>query len=145
MGRAKHCTDAERRIIKNLKNKGQSQRQIAKNIGRSQNFVFNALKARKCHLLRGRPRKTSVKEDNHIKLLSTRDPFKSAEAIKTELGVGVSTRTVRRRLVEKNLFGRSSRKVPMLTKRHRQNRLLFARTHLNCEDSALAKKWRNVL
>lgn len=132
MGRATHCSDTERSIIKNLKSKGQSQQKIARIIGRSQNFVFNALREKKNNFLRGRPRKTSTKEDNHIKLLSTRDPFKSAATIRAELGVEISARTVRRRLVEKNLFGRSSRKVPMLTKRHRQNRILFAKSGETC-------------
>lgn len=145
MGRGKHCSKDERSIIKRLKNEGQSQRQIAKSIGRSQNFVYNALLAPKPHLVKGRPRKTTEKLDKHIKLLSSRDPFKSAAAIKTELGVEISSRTVRRRLVEQNLFGRSSRKVPMLTKRHCQNRLTFANAHKDWDGPVLGKKWRNVL
>ena len=44
MGRAKHCTYAG--------NKGQSQGQLAKTIGRSHNFVFNALKCKENHSIK---------------------------------------------------------------------------------------------
>lgn len=145
MGRAKHCTDQERSIIRNLSQKGKSQRQIAETIGKSQHFVFNALRPQNQRLKTGRPRKTTNKDDDHIKLMSAKDPFKSAGAIKIELGLPISTRTVRRRLEEKNLLGRHSRKVPLLTKKQKKNRINFAKNHESWDGLQNAKKWRNIL
>lgn len=145
MGRARHCSDEECSIIKKLSSEGRSQREIAKIIGRSQKCIFNALSPPKPQLLRDRPRKTTAKEDNHMQLLSKKDPLKSAVAIQQELGAQISTRTLRRRLVEKNLFGRLSRKVPILTKKHRQNRIQFAKMHKNWIGNQNEKRWRNVL
>lgn len=145
MGRAKHCTEEERQIIKKLSSSGRSQREIAKLVGRSQKFVFNALSTRKPPRSIGKPRKTSQQEDNLIVILSKRDPFKSANAIRKEVGCQVSTRTVQRRLVDAGLHGRTSRKVPMLTKKHVAARKQFAKEHKDWCGPENIKKWRNVL
>lgn len=145
MGRGKHCTAEERKHIKNLQKNGFTQREIAKIINRSQKFVFTALSPPKECKLRGRPRKTTPADDNFIERLSKRDPFKSAAVIQKEINVEISSRTVARRLVERNLFGRLSRKVPMLTKRQRLSRKTFARDHFNWSGAENSKKWRNIL
>lgn len=54
----------------------------------------------------GRLRKTTARDDTRITRLSKVDPLKSARAIKNELDLPVSSRTVQRRLVENNLKGR---------------------------------------
>lgn len=145
MGRAKHCTEEERKIIKNLKKSGRSQREIAKLVGRSQKFVFNAFGISKSVHPIGKPRKTSKHEDHLITILSKRDPFKSAGAIRKEVGCQVSIRTVQRRLVENGLHGRTSRKVPMLTKKHVAARKRFAKSYKDWSGPEGIKKWRNVL
>lgn len=145
MGRAKHCTDDQRQLIKKLRTEGHSHRNIAKTIGRSKKFVSNALSPLKQQLKTGRPRKTTTRDDKRIKLLSVQDPFKSSELIRSELNINISARTVRRRLDENMLYARSSRKVPMLTKRHIKNRILFAKTHTDWVGPENGKKWRKVL
>lgn len=124
---------------------GKTQREIAAFLGRSKTFVCNALRDPKPRVATGRPRKTTAKDDGHIKRLSNIDPFKSATKIRDELNLSVSSRTVQRRLVEKQLVGRSPRKVPMLTRKHLQARLKFAKEHLDWIGPENGKKWRNIL
>lgn len=90
----------------------------------------------------GRKRKTSKKEDRRLKRISQRCPRLSANEILAELGnPSVSSRTVQRRLVEMGLPGRRPAKKPLLTKKNRDSRLLFANRHLHWT----AKDWRKVL
>ncbi|XP_055645230.1 uncharacterized protein LOC129781602 [Toxorhynchites rutilus septentrionalis] len=111
---------------------GKTQREIAAFLGRSKTFVLNALRDPKPGIPTGRPRKTTNEDDSHIKRLSNIDPFKAASKIRDELSLPVSSRTIQRRLVEKQqLVGRSPRKVPMLTRKHLQARLKFAKEHLD--------------
>ena len=145
MGRNYHCTDQQRKWIKQQAMAGKSQREIAGILGRSKTFVFNAINTDKIRVSSGRPRKTTSKDDGHIKRLSNIDPFKSATKIRDELDLSVSTRTVQRRLVEKQLIGRSPRKVPMLTRKHLQARIKFAMNHLDWVGPENGKKWRNIL
>lgn len=145
MGRGVHCTQTMREIILKLVQDGKSQREVAKIIGRSKTFVYNALQPQKTNVKTGRPRKTSQKLDAQIKRLCKKDPFKSSGDIKKELDLPICERTVRRRLEEQHLFGRSPREVPLLTRRHRQNRMKFAKDHLNWVGPDNGQKWRNIL
>lgn len=145
MGRSKHCSEEEKKIIKQLHKDGNSQRKIAHILGRSQNMVKNALQPPKLKLKRGRQRKTTKKDDDRIKVLSTRNPFMSAVQVRNELELPVSEWTVRRRLCEKYLFGRSAQKVPMLNNRQRKKRIDFAKKHVDWIGPEGEKKWRNVL
>lgn len=81
------------------------------------------------------PRKRTIRQDKAIVRKSKLDPFKSSRAIMTEIneefGINVSSRLVRRRLNENNLYGRVSRKKPLLSKKNIKDRLSFARTHRN--------------
>lgn len=89
----------------------------------------------------GRPRVTTRLQDNLIKRKCTRDPFLPASQIKAELDLPISSRTIQRRLVEKGLYSRRPAKKPLLTKKHRMNRLAFARQHLHWT----IQKWNTVL
>ena len=40
MGRASHCTDQERFLVKKLRQEGKTYKYIAKTLHRSENFVF---------------------------------------------------------------------------------------------------------
>lgn len=79
-----------------------------------------------------RARKTSRKTDKEIVRTAKKDPMMTSEDIRKELLVQppISARTIRRRLNEAQLFGRVSRKKPLLTKKNRRARLKFARDHL---------------
>lgn len=64
-----------------------------------------------------------------------------ASDISHSLDTEISSRLVRRRLNEANLFGRISRKTPLLSKKNISKRLSFARTN---EGKSL-NFWKNVL
>lgn len=115
-------------------------------------MVYNAISHFKQHETTNnvprklRPRKTTLREDRMMVRLAELDPFKGSKDIKNELfGENnprkVSARLVRRRLVEHGLHGRVCRKVPLLTKRHKEARLAFARKYGNWTD----QEWKKVL
>ena len=95
----------------------------------SRKKVYNAIKS--CVenpdvLIKGksrkpRPRKTDVRTDGVIVRMVKKDPFKSSRQIASDinesLNLELSSRLVRRRLNEANLFGRISRKKPLLSKK----------------------------
>lgn len=126
MGRSKHCTPEELRIIKNLRNAGKTLKFIAENLDRSINFVANALKRTPAAETRGRPRKTTSVTDARIVLLAKKDPFMSSKAIAAEINNIISPPTVRKRLQQSRLPGRIARKVPLLSRKNIRNRRQFA-------------------
>ena len=92
----------------------------------------------------GRPRKSNEKMDRVIWRMSKKDHFKSANLIKSCLlkhyGLSLSSRTVRHRLNEGGLFGRSAQKKPFISLHNRHRRLEWAKhVHFSVED------WKNVL
>lgn len=68
-------------------------------------------------------------------------PFVTSKKIKNDLELETSTSTIRRRLMEAELYGRSPRKVPHLSKKNIAKRLKFASEHIIWPLS----KWRNIL
>lgn len=145
MGRARHCSAEERRLVRQLRNEGKTYASIANLIGRSQNFVTNALKPEKIPLKRGQRKKTSTATDERIKLLVKRDPFMSSRRVASEIGNVVSSRTVRRRLQAAGLHGRMACKVPLLRTVNIKKRQNFALAHKDWCGEEGSKKWRNVL
>ena len=145
MGRGRHCSSEERRLVHQLREQGNSYKFIADSLGRSQNFVTNALKPQKNTETRGRHKKTSPITDYRIVTLAKRDPFKSSKAISSEIGNVVSPRTVRRRLLEAGLPGRIARKVPLLKTANLRKRKNFALAHKQWCGPEGEKKWRNIL
>lgn len=141
MGRAKHCTEEQRNIIKMLIRQGQSYKEIQKTVGCSAKMIRNALKWEAKVETRGRKRCTSNRMDREIVKLARIDPYTTSRKVKDDLNLSVSTVTVRRRLMEAKLYARSPRKVPLLTKRHVANRMKFAKLHVDWP----REKWRNVL
>lgn len=144
MGRSYHAQIWERHVGLKLHKEGKNITDIAENLGRSRCFVRNLLKAPKIKETRGRKRKTSATTDRYIANISKTDPFKSSRDIVKEISENVSSRTVRRRLGEANLFGRSARKVPLLSKLNIKQRLKFAESHETWINDR-ASKWRNIL
>jgi transposase len=83
----------------------------------------------------GRPKKTTPRLDRAILNISKNDPFLSSRRIGAQIeetmGVIVTSRTIRNRLIEAQLFGRRPAKKPLLSNKNRKARLAFAREHLN--------------
>lgn len=83
----------------------------------------------------GRPTKVTPRLARTIKKISTENPFLSSSKIKArinEMGLpSVSSRTIRRKLVEANLFSRRPAKKPLLSKKNIRDRLKFAKEHQN--------------
>lgn len=141
MGRAKHCTDEQRNLIVKLREEGKLYAEIQKLLSCSAKMVSNAIKYVKKPENRGPKRKTSIQDDRKIVRMSKMEPSKSAVQIRKEMNLSVSDMTVRRRLLEANLAARSPRKKPLLTKKHRDKRLEFAKNFVSWPD----RKWRNIL
>ena len=82
-----------------------------------------------------RPRKTIVRIDRMIHLLSEANRHKTAVDIHAEVSPQIDTeigvRTVRRCLNEFGLMGRVARKKPLVSKKNQKERLAFAKGHLN--------------
>lgn len=121
MSRSIHCSSPELKVIKNLRQEGKSIREIAKLINRSANMILNALKPKTSIEKRGRPRATSKTTDHRIVQLSKKDPFMTSNEILSQINDNVSARTVRRRLQDSGLFGRSPRKVLLLSSKNIRN------------------------
>lgn len=139
MGRSKHCSDEERKVILRLRGNGITIRAIAELVGRSKKMVQNALKKPLTLETRGRPKKTSEHFDRLLIRKSKENPFASSKDLKKILDAKISPRSIRRRLLNASLPSRSPRKVPLLSKKNIRDRLTFARTNLH------RPNWKNVL
>lgn len=145
MGRNKHCSEEKRALIQRLQKEGQSYRSIAKIVGCSVGMIQNAITFREKNENRGRRRKTSAKMDRRIVSAAKRDPFMSSSQILKEVNADVSARTIRRRLLQSQLYARAPRKVPLLTPKHITQRTQFATDHITWTGEEGIKKWRNIL
>ena len=116
-------------------------KEIKEILGCSDQMIVNALRYEEKPETRGRKRKTTRMDDRRIIRFIKRDPAASSNKIQKELNLVVSAVTVRRRMIENNLYARSPRKVPLLTKRHANLRLQFAKKHTGWT----SEKWRNIL
>lgn len=131
----------ERANVVVLADQGHKIRDIAIRVGCSHTAVIKILrkKAETGSVERkkgsGRPRKTTIVEDNFLCLNSKRHRFKTASAIRNDLvhmrGTEVSVRTIRRRLVEGGLYARKSAQKPILNTATKKKRLIWAREHVN--------------
>ena len=93
----------------------------------------------------GRQRVTTRNQDRQIRLAHLRDRFKTATSTARETPgryrQRISGQTVRRRLKESRLTARRPYRGPVLTRRHRTQRLQWARGHLQWN----RLRWRGVL
>lgn len=146
MGRAKHCTLEERRLILQLRSQNKTYKFISQALQRSECVIARVLKKQCLKEIspetRGRPRKTTKTLDKRIVREAIKNPFSTSFGIKRELSLEISTRTIRRRLGEMNLHGRVARKVPQLSKQNIQQRLEFCRSNLNENQN---RNWKNIL
>ena len=84
---------------------------------------------------RGRPRLSTDRQDRTLARLALRTPLMRSRALRQTwdevYGVQASSRTVRRRLNEANIYTIIAPKKPLLTPAHRQQRLQWAHDHAN--------------
>lgn len=129
-----------------LREQGESIRSIAKIVKCSSSMVFQALRPRKTIETRGRPSKLSEKDKRALVRKAKENPFMSSRDLTHETAVAVSSRTIRRVLLESKLPARSHRKVPLLKPGHMKKRLAFAKMfHMPYDPLKEVKQWRNVL
>lgn len=141
VGRGKHCSIEKRDLIVRLRKEGKTYKEIERIVGCTATMVFNAINYEKKTECRGGKRRTTLLEDRRILRYSKMKPSASSKMIKKDLNLSISAVTVRRRLIEQNLYARSPRKVPLLTQKHVDARLKFAKSHMDWPP----QKWRNIL
>lgn len=151
MGRAKTISVDIRSKIIDFYKKGVKQSVIARNLIVSRSVVSSVVKnyTIRGHYLpkkqSGRPRKCSVQCDRRILHISKNNPFYSSTRIKAELDSGepsdISSRTIRRRLVENNLRSFKPARKPLLSKKNVQARLEFAQAHISWS----VDQWKRVV
>lgn len=145
MGRGKHCSPDERRLIRKLRYEGKTFKEISEIMNCSQNMITNALKHVNNSETRGRKRKTSERDDRRILKLVKQDAFITSTAIKQDLQLQVTTRTIRNRLIDSNYRARAARKAPFVSESNRKRRLVFAKYHMENLKQHGAGFFRNVL
>lgn len=141
MGRGEHCTPGKRILIKKMIAAGKTYIEVHKFCECSPTVISNALKWKMKPESQGYKRKTTTREDCHIVNLVMEHPTLSSQKIKEELNLSVSTVTIRQRLRDAKLFGRSPQRVPSLSKKNIQAHLKFANEHIEWP----LTKWRNIL
>ena len=93
---------------------------------------------------RGRPRVTTRGQDRYIMNTHLRNPFQTATATADIHGFHnnrIGAQTVRNRLRENGLHARRPYVECILTQRHRQNCLIWARVHTRW----IRRRWNTVL
>ena len=151
MARALQMIPEQKQIIINMKNHGESDRTVAKYVGCNQSTVSRVYKRWKeehtvpVQQRSGRPRKTDERMDQVIWRLNKKDRFETATFIRSFLlkhyGLSLSSRTIRRRLNEEKLFGRSAWKKPFINLRNRCLQVEWAKKY----EHFTVENWMNVL
>ena len=94
---------------------------------------------------KGRPRKTTTREDKLIIRMSKSNPRLNSVQIHADIntnhGLRVSSRTVQRRLCSAGLNGRRPVKKPLISLKNKQHRLEWAKERVGWT----AEQWRKVL
>ena len=144
MERRDEKTALRARII-GMTESGKSVRNIARDLGISKSTVSQWIRRwQETGCLtdnpKGRPpRKTTAEEDNSVIQAAERNSHSNAVAIRQELGLQITAKTVRLRLHEAGIHHRVPSKKEHLTERHRQNRLLFAQNYVNRDQDFWAR------
>ncbi len=119
---------------------GLTTREIAQKVGCKSHTTISRLKKKyeetgnvKNKLGSGRPRKLNERDERSvIRRLMTKEcsnVVQLQKSLKTNDNVEVSSNTVRRVLQRNGLVARVKRKKPLLSKKHRENRLKFAKSY----------------
>lgn len=130
MGRGKTLTEYEKGQIFAYHQAGKSNRQIAPLVGRSLNVVNNFLRDTRGYgttKAPGRPSKVSERDKRRI-YREASNSVKNCSTIKKDLGLIVSSETIRR-TIEKNpnIVRRRLKKAPAIKKENKQKRVDFGR------------------
>ena len=151
MGKNPSLPNVQRAQIVTLYKEGYSERNIAAKMGCSKTAVHSAIKKFETEGVfsdfkkTGRPRKTSKRDDNLMKLIVKRSPTSSCKKIQANLlrkGCKVSLSTVSRRLSKEfDLKSYKPAKKPKLTSAMKKKRLDFARRYQNWT----VDDWKKVL
>ena len=141
MGRSLETSIEKRKTIVKLAKNGLSSREIASIVEMNVSTVRRILKRHKDTGLverkarSGRPRKSTQRENRHLKVLSLADRFKTARELhsqwETDSGVHLSRRSVRRRLLNAGLRRCVAVRKPFISQRNIKRRLDFAKAHWN--------------
>lgn len=138
----------ERRLIVRLHHEGVPQREICRRTGRSRTSVSRILTAyrdedgRICDAQRsGRPRVTTLAEDEWIVAAAVVDPFLNSREIRDVLDLSCCCDTIRSRLREAGLVNCIAAQKPHLSTKQREERLNFARAF----EQWSAEEWREVI
>lgn len=92
----------------------------------------------------GRKKKTSPRDDAYLLRQSRKDPRKTSDALNTdlkELGIQISSSTVRRRLIAVERFARRPLKKQLLTKTMKEKRYKWAKKYKEWTK----EQWRKVM
>ena len=151
MAKGVELTPRKKSVIVALHNEGLSSRDIALRVGFNQSTVVRCLQRYSRTggtdrvKGRGRKRSTTNAADRMLVRLCLKDRRASSTDLKRawqeSSGVSVSTRTVRRRLLDKGLSARRPRHKPLLTKKMMAARLKWAKDHAKWT----AAQWRKVI
>lgn len=128
---------------------GESQSQVARHLNVQQSTIsrlwhrFQATGSVEDRHRIGRPRVTTAADDRFIRVHHLRNRFTTASSSAQSLLAGrrVSEQTVRNRLHDAGLMARRPHRGPVLTRRHRQNRLLWANQH---RPWTIDNQWRRI-
>ena len=148
MGKTIDITPRKRSSIVTMRKLGYSYADIAKvlkiskasagKIGKSFEDTGSAERKKRS----GRPRSTTKREDLLIRRSAIKNPFISSVEILSDTALGVSSRTVRRRLVtDFKLRSRIAAKKPLLTPAQRAKRVAFCKKYKAWTE----KEWRSVM
>lgn len=151
MGKKPSLSEAQRAQIVLLHDEGYSQRQISIRMSCSKTAVHNAIRKYEQNghysdmKRSGRPRASTNRDDNMMKLIVARSPTSSCKKVQSRLlqkGCELSLNTISRRLSKEfHLKSYKPAKKPKLTPAMKMKRLSFARSH---QDWTVAK-WNTVL
>jgi transposase len=111
-------------VIIALHKKGFTVYRIIKNFKESGSIVVKAAS--------GRPRKSSKRQDRHLKLIHLQDRGTTSTELAQEwqqAGVSASAHTVRQRLLEDGLVSKRAAKKPLLSRKNIRDRLIFCKRY----------------
>ena len=151
MAPKKETTEIERAQMKTLRDEGYSYRNIAHRMHLSPSTVYVCVQRHekngnfKSTPGRGRKKKLSTSDEKYLKVTSLRNRRKSSKELTRDLeeatGKKVSPSLVRKTLTAAGLGGYVAVRKPMLRKRNKHKRLVWARTH----KTWTPVQWRKVM
>ena len=151
MGKSRSLTLDQRPRVLGMLEGGMSVTAAARQIGVHHSTVsrlrsrYEAVGSLKDRCRTSRPQKTSAEEDPYIVMTSHRTHFMSARKVANQLRATTRTRvsaqTIRQRLYQGRLRARRPYVGVPLTRRHRQDRVNWARNHRRWTQ----RQWNNIL